>query len=31
VNQRGVRDQYTILEKAFKRKMASEERASGIT
>ena len=30
VNQRGVRDRYTILEKAFKRKMASEERASGI-
>ena len=30
VNQRGVRDRYTILEKAFKRKMAAEERASGI-
>ena len=31
VNQRGVRDRYSILEKAFKRKMAAEERASGIT
>ena len=31
VNQRGVRDRYTILEKAFRKKMAAEERASGIT
>ena len=31
VNQRGVRYRYSIMEKAFKRKMAAEERASGIT
>ena len=30
VNQRGVRDRYTNLEKSFTRKMAAEERASGI-
>ena len=30
VNQRGVRDRYTILEKAFREKMAAEENASGI-
>ena len=29
VNQRGVRDRYTTLEKAFKKKMADEEKSSG--
>ena len=30
VNQRAVRDRYTLLEKTFKRKMREEEKASGV-
>ena len=29
VNQRGVRDRFTVIERSFKRKMAAEERESG--
>ena len=29
VNQRGIRDRFTVIERSFKRKMAIEERESG--